>query len=146
MTQILIVDPQALSREALCRVVGGSGDCNVLASTPDYESTVQAICRYEIDVVVLDMAAIADPMEVIADLKQIRPSMRTLVMAGSGEVANAMQALGAGADGYITKDDDSDTLLTAIRSIAAGERYVCPVVGWHLAMNLLQAFPGAVLH
>lgn len=146
MTQILIVDPQTLSREALCRVVDGSGDIAVLASTPDYESTVQAICRHEIDVVVLDLAGIADPIEVIADLKQIRPAMRALVMGGSGEVAGAMQALGAGADGYITKDDDSDTLLTAIRSIAAGARYVCPVVGWHLAMNLLQAFPGTVLH
>ena len=146
MTQILIVDPQALSREALCRVVDGSGDINVLASTPDYESTVAAICRHEIDVVVLDMAGIADPIAVITDLKQIRPSMRALVMAGSGEFDGAIQALGAGADGYITKDDDSDTLLAAIRSLASGARYVCPVVGWHLAMNLLQAFPGAVLH
>ena len=146
MTQILLVDPQQLSREALCRVLDSDGNITVLACTTDYEASVVEICRHEIDIVIIDVSVVDEPMAVIADLKQIRPAIRTLALAGTGEVAGALQALGAGVEGYITKLDDSDTLLAAIRSIAAGTRYICPAVGWQLAMNLLQAYPGTVLH
>ena len=146
VTQVLIVDSQEPTREALCRALDGTDDIKVLAVTRDYEASVRAICRHEIDIILIDLAGIADPIGAIADFKQIRPGIRALVLAGTQEAADALQALGAGVDGYITTEDDSDTLLTAIRCVASGERYVCPMVGWHLAMNLLHAFPGAVLH
>jgi len=146
MTQVLLVGPLQMSRDALCSVLANSGDISVRASAPDYETSVDAVCRHEIDVVVIDIAGMVDPMAIISDLQQIRPGLHTLVLASTAEVGGALMALGAGVQGYVTKQDDSSTLLTAIRSVASGTRYVSPAVGWHVAMKLLQAFPPVVAH
>ena len=146
MTQVLIVDSQQLSRDALCRLLEGGGEIAVLGSAGGYEASVAAVCHHEIDIVVIDLAGTDDVMATLADLKQIRPAMRTLVLAQTAEAALALRVLEKGIDGYVTMADDAETLLAAVRSLSAGERYVCPDVGWQIAMNLLQAYPGTVLH
>jgi DNA-binding NarL/FixJ family response regulator len=146
---LLIIDPHQLSRDALCHIVGAGDDIDILANTADYETSVSALCQHEIDIVIIvvaDTAGIGEPTAAVADFKQIRPGIRILVVAGSSELVDALQLLGAGADGYITRQDDSTTLVSAIHSIAGGARYVCPAVGWHLAVDLLKASADTVLH
>jgi DNA-binding NarL/FixJ family response regulator len=146
MTQVLIVDNQQLSRDALSRLLDVGGEIAVLSSAGGYEASVAAVCHHEIDIVVVDLAGTEDVMATLADLKQIRPAMRTLVLAQTAEATLALRVLEKGIDGYVTMDDGAETLLAAVRSLCAGERYVCPNVGWQIAMNLLQAYPGTVLH
>jgi two-component system invasion response regulator UvrY len=146
MTQVLIIDSQQLSRDALRRLLDEGSGFAVLASAEGYESSVAAVCQHEIDVVVVNRSGDEDVMETLNDLKQIRPGMRTLVLGSSAESAAALKLLEAGVDGYVTRDDSAETLFAAIRSVTAGERYVGPALGWNIAMNLLQAYPGMVLH
>jgi two-component system invasion response regulator UvrY len=146
MTHVLIIDTQEITRDSLRELLHDSSDITVLASTAGYEASVAAVCEHEIDIVVIDLAEINAVMATLADLKQIRPGMRTLVLSDSVEAMFALAILQAGVDGYVNKDDSAETLRDAIRSVATGERYVCPDVGWQIAMNLLKAYPGTVLH
>jgi two-component system uhpT operon response regulator UhpA len=146
MTQILIVDRQEHSRDTLRRLLGTVGEIAVPVTSDGYETSVAAVCRHEIDIVLLDLAGSDDAMQTLADLKQIRPRIRTLVLADSIAPEIALEFLEAGVDGYVARADGATALIAAIRSVAAGGRYVCPDAGWRIAMSLLQAYPGTVLH
>jgi DNA-binding NarL/FixJ family response regulator len=139
--RILILDRQRLSRDALGSLLGDCSDIAVVASAESVQAGAIAAGLQEIDVVVMDLAGMDDTIEAIDELKQIRPAVRALVLGTTAEASAALEALGAGVDGYLTKDDDKETLIAAIRCLATGDRYVCPGVGWRIAMNLLQAYP-----
>ncbi len=141
MIQVLILDRHQLTREALGSLLATCPDISVVDSVQDLTSRTNASGQTEIDILLIDQDSMAEAMDLIGKLKSTDLGIRTLVLADTVAGPVALGVLGAGVNGYLTKNDDKATLLRAIRCLASGTRYVCPGVGWQIARDLLEAYP-----
>ena len=93
------------------------------------------------DVLLLDIElADTTSLDFIPELKEIRPNCRILVYSGHPEKVFGMQAMKAGADGFIHKCSASGEFMNAIKAVAKGEKYVSHQV----AMGLIEVYQGSV--
>jgi len=124
--RVMVVDDHPMWREAVERDLQNSG-FDVVAVAADGN---QAIARFRAarpQVVVLDLQ-IPGPggVEVTADVLAHDPSARVLILSASGEHADVLEAVKAGATGYLVKSASRQELLDAVRRVAAGDSVFTP--------------------
>jgi DNA-binding NarL/FixJ family response regulator len=136
MIRLLIVDDHTLMREGLKQLFSLVGDIEVAGEATNGALALDRLRQGAVDLVLLDltMPGIAGP-ELIARMRGHHPDLRILVLSMHNEPLVAQRALKAGADGYLTKDGDPDSLLAAIRKVAAGGRYLDAVVAEKMAFE-----------
>src|SRR5260370_36319198 len=89
------------------------------------------------DLVILDVSMRGrSGLDVLSDLKQLRPELPVLVLSMHPEDQYAKRVLGAGAVGYMNKETAPEELVTAIRRVLAGGRYVSTTFAERLASDL----------
>jgi two-component system, NarL family, invasion response regulator UvrY len=97
------------------------------------ETLVQVAAR-EWDLVLLDINMQGrSGLDVLAEIKQLRPKLPVLILSVSPEAEFAERTLRAGADGYINKQFASDEILLAVRKVLSGGTYVSAAVAEKLA-------------
>jgi len=137
MLRILIADDHRLFRESLARVLGDNDDIEVIAQAGNCAEAIDALRVNAVDVAVLDLTMPGgDGIELIAQIKDVEPAVKILIITMQGGDFAAVRALRAGADGYMTKESTAGEVATAIRQIASGARYVCPKVAERLALGV----------
>jgi DNA-binding NarL/FixJ family response regulator len=124
--RVMVVDDHPMWREAVERDLQDAG-FDVVAVAADGH---QAIARFRAarpQVVVLDLQ-IPGPggVEVTADVLSHDPSARVLILSASGEHADVLEAVKAGATGYLVKSASRQELLDAVRRVAAGDSVFTP--------------------
>ncbi len=139
---VLIVDDHPLMRQALCLALETEPDLTIVGEASDGRQAVDMALTLQPDVVVMDLYlphldGLAATREILAQ----NPAARILVITSSTEDAPVVAALQAGATGYLLKDAASDTLLEAIRLVAAGQTFIPPNVAAKLAGGLRQSAP-----
>ena len=136
MVRILVADDHPVVR------IGLKG---ILAEIPDTEVTGEASNGHEVldkaqaqdfDIILLDISMPGNGLDVLKELKRIKPEQKVLVISIYPEEQYAVRALKAGAAGYLTKDSAPDELMTAIKRITAGRRYVSASLGERLATEM----------
>ena len=80
-------------------------------------------------------------LDVLPEIKRIRPEMPVLVLSMHSEEQYAVRALKGGAAGYLTKESAPDQLIQAIRHVAQGKRFVTPEVAVRLASSIDPSGP-----
>lgn len=146
MLSILIVDDHAVVRDGVKRIFdepsagGPASGPRVEAvfgeAATAHEALVLARER-EWDVVVLDLSLGGrSGLEVLKELKQLRPRTPVLVLTMHSEEQYARRAFKAGAAGYITKDSPRAELRRAITKVAEGGRYLSPALAERLVLDL----------
>jgi DNA-binding NarL/FixJ family response regulator len=117
----MVVDDHPMWREAVARDLGSAG-FEVAASVGDGEQAVRVAGAVRPDVVVLDlqMPGISG-VDAIHGLLTAHPAARILVLSASGEQQDVLEAIKAGAVGYLLKSAGRDEFLDAVRRTAAGE-------------------------
>lgn len=130
MIRVLIADDHKIVREGIRQILAVTDDVEIAAESADGHAAVERLLdpdgRY--DVAMFDMSMPGGGVELIQRVTGLRPRLPILVLSMHNEGAVAASAMRAGAAGYVTKDCDADTLLFAIRKVAAGGRYVDPAV------------------
>jgi len=107
------------------------------ASAPD---AVRLVASQPWDIAVLDLSLGGrNGLELLSELKEIRPDMPVLILTMHSEEQYARRAFKAGAAGYITKSSSRAELFKAIQKIVAGGRYVSPELAEKLAFDLGRA-------
>jgi len=146
MIRVLIADDHAILRRGLCEILlreFKGGKCG------EAETADQVLSQIEVDhwdLVLLDVSMPGRTgVDVIADLKRLRPRLPVLVLSMHPEDQYAKRALRAGAAGYITKDTAPEEFLRACRKVVAGGRYVSAALAEKLALEL-QGEPVRPLH
>jgi DNA-binding NarL/FixJ family response regulator len=88
-------------------------------------------------VVLLDISLPGrDGLDILKELKQRYPTFPVLMFSVYAEEQYAVRALKTGAAGYITKDSEPEALITALRKVAQGGRYVSPSLAERLALEI----------
>jgi DNA-binding NarL/FixJ family response regulator len=122
---ILLVDDHPLVREGLALRISLEADLQVCGEAAGPAEALQAIERLQPDLVLVDLSLKGGHgIELILGVKKRYPKIRLLVLSGFPEALYAERSLRAGADGYLNKQESTDRLLIAIRSVLAGRRYL----------------------
>jgi DNA-binding NarL/FixJ family response regulator len=137
MINILIADDHAVVRRGLKEIVAEQPDMQVLGEAQNVQEVFQLLRQREWDVVVLDLNMPGGSgLDVLRDLKDVRPDLPVLILTVHPEDQFAIRVLKAGAAGYLTKESAPEQLVQAIRKAHAGGRYVSPTLAEQMAEAL----------
>jgi DNA-binding NarL/FixJ family response regulator len=127
MIRILIADDHAIVRGGLLQLFALAGDVTVVAQATNGGQVIESLRGEPCDLVLLDMSMPGiSGIELIGRIRAHAPTLPILVLSMHNEALVVRRALKAGANGYMTKDGDPETLLLAVRKVAAGGRYIDP--------------------
>jgi DNA-binding NarL/FixJ family response regulator len=142
---ILIADDHPVVRQGLRQMLASESDLAVVGEARNGHEVVEISKRTEWDVAVLDYNMPGRTgLELVKELKQRHPGRPVLILSMYPEERYALRALKAGAAGYITKESAPNELVTAIRKVAKGGRYVSETLGERLAQELAGEGDGPV--
>jgi DNA-binding NarL/FixJ family response regulator len=124
--RVMVVDDHPMWREAVARDLAEAG-YEVVATAGDGAQAVRLAPAARPDVVVLDLnLPQLSGVEVTARIIGANPAVRVLVLSASGEQDDVLQAVKAGATGYLVKSASRQELLDAVRGTAAGDPVFTP--------------------
>lgn len=136
MIKIFVLDDHAIIREGLQRIISKTDDMEIVGEAVDAKEIINEALKsdWDADIVLLDITLPGrSGIEVMNELKAIRPELRFLVLSIHPEDQYAVRALRSGASGYMTKDSAPEQLVGAIRKIFSGRKYISPSLGERLA-------------
>lgn len=123
--RILLVDDHPLVRERLAEIVNREADLIVSGEAEDRHEAIEAILAKPPDLVIVDLTLKnSDGLELIKDIRARWPKMRMLVVSMHDESLYAERVIRAGAMGYITKQEATRRILSAIRRVLTGSIYL----------------------
>jgi DNA-binding NarL/FixJ family response regulator len=139
MIRIAIADDHAIVRRGMRQVVAEGGDIEVVGEAADYADLMRLLRERECDVLLLDIAIPGkNGIEILKAVHARYPRMRVLILSMYPEEQYALRALRAGAAGYLTKSSATESLLEAIRQVAAGRRFITPGSAEALAASIAE--------
>lgn len=137
MIKLLIADDHAIVRDGLKQLFGLYPDIEVAAEASDGGQVLDALREGTFDLLLLDMSMHGiSGVNLISRIRSRYPAQRILVLSMHTEPNIASRALKSGAHGYLSKDSDSTILITAIRKVAAGNRFLDPALGVQLVFDV----------
>jgi two-component system, NarL family, invasion response regulator UvrY len=135
MKRILIVDDHEVVRAGLMRIIEQPG--SVFGEASNGGQALKLASEESWDLVVLDLSlGERGGLELLKDLKQVRPRLPILILSMHSEDQYARRAFQAGAAGYITKDSPPAELLKAVNRVMEGGRYVNEATAERFAQDL----------
>lgn len=138
--RILIVDDHPIVCEGIGKLLAGHGDLEICGSAADVSSALLAVKRLRPDVALVDLSlGSSSGLQLIEMLaRDSYPTVLTLALSMHDEALYAKRVLQAGGRGYVMKQEGTDVLLHAIRTVLAGEVYVSAAVNASL-LRLLSS-------
>ena len=125
MIKILVADDHAIMREGLKSIIDDVVDIEVTGESSTGRDVLSKVRENEFDVVLLDLSMPdGNGLDILSQLKKERPDLNVLILTTHPEEQYAIRSLRAGAAGYLTKVSAANELITAIRRVAGGRRYI----------------------
>ena len=118
----MIVDDHSIVRVGLKQVLDQSDEFEVVGQAADGEEAVRVAADVSPDVVVMDvMMPKKDGVEACREIMEYAPETRVLMLTASTAEDAIVEAVAAGATGYLQKDTDREQLLSVVRNVALGK-------------------------
>ncbi len=137
MKRILIIDDHEIVRDGLKNILNEQPEDTIFGEASTPPEALALATEQDWDVAVLDLSLGGrSGLEVLKELKRIRPRLRVLILSMHSEGQYARRAFKAGAAGYITKDSPRAELVKAISKVANGGRYVSRALAEDLVLDL----------
>lgn len=123
--RVFLVDDHPMVREHLTALLQREPDLEVCGEASDAPTAISLIPVREPDLIILDISLKASHgLELLKNLKSVCPRIPVLVLSMHDESLYAERALRAGATGYITKEEATVNVLSAVRKVLGGEVYL----------------------
>ena len=146
MVRVLICDDQTVVREGLAAILGTDSEIEVVALAADGREALSLAPVAQPDVVLMDLQMpVMNGVQATQRLHTLFPGVRVLVLTTYADDAWVLDAVRAGASGYLLKDTRRDELVAAIKGTAQGKSFVDPIVAGKL-MRQLASVPAAPVH
>lgn len=137
--RILIVDDHPLMRAGLAQLIDREPDLKVCAEAGTARRAIDLVTNQSFDLALVDISLPdKNGLELIKDIRALRPELPVLVISMHDETVYAERALRAGGRGYIMKDEGGETFISAIRQVLAGKMYVSQ----RMSAQILEVFSG----
>lgn len=137
MIKILIADDHAIVREGLKQIVAEQSDMIVAGEAHNAQGVLDLLQKQEWDVVVLDINMPGrSGLDVLKEIKQQHPKLPVLVLSVHPEDQYGLRVLKAGAAGFMNKESAPAELVSAIRKVYRGGKYVSASLAERLAFHL----------
>lgn len=144
MIRVLVADDHAVVRRGLRQILAETTDILVEGEAPTAPDVLRLVGEQRWDVVVLDINMPGgNGIELLADIRRLRPEVPVLILTVYSEEQYAVRAIKAGAAGFLTKESAPDKLIEAVRKLASGGRYVSAELAETLASVLAGEEAGA---
>jgi len=137
MIRVLIADDHTIVREGLKQILLETDDIVPVDEAGNGHEVLEKVAKNNLDLVLLDISMPGmNGLDVLKQLKMSKPDLTVLVLSMHPEEQYAVRLLKAGAAGYLTKDNAPDELISAIRRVSAGRKYISPSLAERLAVIL----------
>jgi len=125
MIKVLITDDHPVVRQGIRQILTEFSDIELVDEAGQGSELLEKVMKNEYDVVLLDISMPGKSgLELLKDLKVLRPKLAVLILSVHPEVQYAIRSLKSGASGYLPKSTLPDELIKAIRKAAAGKKYI----------------------
>ena len=137
MIRVILCDDHAMIRRGIKETLSEAVDIQVVAESGSYSEVREVLRTHPCDVLVLDINLPGrGGLEVLASLREVDSPIKVLMVSMFPEDQYAIRCLKAGAQGYLNKAGDPADLITAVRTVAQGRKYVTAEVAQMLVDNL----------
>jgi len=135
--RVLIADDHAIVRRGLKETINESFPQTTFGEAQTAQEAIESVRRQDWDVVILDISMPGKSgLDILDDLKRLRPKLPVLFLSMHPEEQYAKRALKAGAAGYLTKESVPEELKMAVKRVLGGGRYVSATLAEKLAWDL----------
>jgi two-component system response regulator DevR len=141
--RVFLLDDHDIVRRGVRALLESGGDVEVVGESASAVEAAAAIPALLPDVAVLD-ARLADGsgIELCGQLRTTAPSVRSLILTSYDDEEAIVSAIRAGAAGYVLKEIEGDSLLSAVRTIASGQSLIDPAMARRVTHWIEQAPQG----
>jgi len=140
MNRILIIDDHEIVRDGLKKILNEQPGNKTFGEASTVSEALGLVVEENWDLAVLDLSLGGrSGLEVLKELKHIRPRLPVLILSMHSEEQYARRAFKAGAAGYITKDSPRAELVNAMNKVAAGGKYVSHALAEELVVDLARS-------
>lgn len=127
--RVLLVDDSPIIRLGLRSALEDYSDIAIVGEAGNTADGLAAVASLKPDVVLLDLnLPDRSGLQACRDLRKLRPQTKVLILTSSNSERNVQEAMNAGAQGYLLKDNDGATLAEALRSVAKGAPVLDPAM------------------
>jgi DNA-binding NarL/FixJ family response regulator len=142
--RVLAVDDQRVVREGLAMLLGLLPDVQVVGTAADGEEALTLAGELRPDVILMDLRMPrVDGVEATRRLRASHPEIKVVVLTTYADDRSVIDALRAGALGYLTKDAGADEIRQALQRVASGQASLDPAVQMHLVEAIATAATAA---
>ena len=135
--RVFIADDHAIVREGLKQILAESPDLVVAGEAENGLDAIKLFRKSKCQVMLLDISMPdRSGIDVLKQVKKEHPELAVLMLSMHREDQYAIRSLKAGAAGYLTKQSAPRELVTAIRQVAAGQKYVSAALAQELAAQV----------
>jgi DNA-binding NarL/FixJ family response regulator len=140
--RVLLADDQRVVRDGLVLLLGLLPQVEVVGSAADGEEAVERATALQPDVVLMDLRMPrCDGVEATRRLREQQPDIKVIVLTTYADDRSVIEALRAGARGYLTKDAGADEIRQALHQVVSGHAVIDPAVQHHLVDAIAVAPP-----
>jgi len=127
--RVLVVDDQTLFRSGLTSLLGDDERVEVVGQAVDGSDAVKQVAKLKPDVVLMDIKMPnVDGIEATRQITELNPGSKVLILTTFETDSQVIQALKAGASGYVLKDSSAAAIVSSIVAVTAGERVMASAV------------------
>ncbi len=146
MITVLIVEDHAVVRAGLTQLLESAEDIEVAGTANNGAEAIELVGEREPDVVLMDLSMPeVDGIEATRRIRERDPEARIVVLTSFSDRDRILEAIDAGAIGYLLKDAEPDELFRGVRAAAAGESPLAPKVARTMIGERERAAPAAQL-
>jgi len=129
----MISDDHALMREGLKQLIELENDIVVVCQSADGKETIDKVLKYKPDVLLLDInMPKLNGIDVLRRIKDLGIDTKIIMLTIHDDKEYILETMKMGADGYVLKDSDADSLIKAIRDVKEGRTYIQPSIAFML--------------
>jgi DNA-binding NarL/FixJ family response regulator len=139
MIRLFLVDDHRLIRDGIRALLAATPGLRVVGDANNGQDLLDQLPEVPADVVLMDLnMPVLDGFATLPLLRQRYPEIRVLILSMLAHERYVGQALDAGAAGYILKNADQTEIVTAIRTVAIGKRFLCSDIGLLMLQKVLH--------
>lgn len=141
--RIVVADDHMLVRQGLKRILEEMADLEVVGEAGDGLELLRLLQKIAAQMILLDISMPnLRGIEAIREIKALRPEIKILILTMHKDKEYLYQAISAGANGYLLKEDADTELSTAIETIRREKLYISPLLSGDMADDWAQTYRG----